>query len=142
MHNQSTPTRAAGLPRRLAAMLYDALAIMALMFAAGAVAISLNRGEAVEGLAANLLGLVLVLIWFGYLSLSWRRGGQTLGMRAWRLYLVNDRPGTVSLWQVAMRGTGGTLGLALIGVGYIWSLFRDDRRAWPDLASGTRIVRR
>ena len=142
MHKDNHSHRAAALPRRLAAMLYDGLAVIALMFAAGAVAISLNRGEAVEGLAANLLGLALLVIWLGYLALSWRRGGQTLGMRAWRLHLVNDRRGPVSMWQVVMRGFGGAAGLALAGAGYVWGLFRHDRRAWPDLLSRTRIVLR
>lgn len=123
-------------------MLYDTLAVVALMFAVAAIAITLNRGEAVEGVASSLLGAALMVTWLAYLAVSWRGGGQTLGMRAWRLQLVNDRTGRVRLWQILMRWLGGVAGLAVFGLGYLWGLFRRDRRAWPDLFSATRVTRR
>ena len=77
----------------------------------------------------------------GYAVLSWHRGGQTLGMRPWRLMLVavdGQRPG----WRaLATRYAVGTVSLLAAGAGFWWAWIDRDRLAWHDRASGTRIVR-
>jgi uncharacterized RDD family membrane protein YckC len=76
-----------------------------------------------------------------YATASWRRGGQTLGMRPWRLRLVGAdgaTPGRAALWR---RYAVGTASLLLGGLGFWWALFDRDRLTWHDRASGTRLVR-
>lgn len=76
-----------------------------------------------------------------YATLSWGRGGQTLGMRPWRLRLVaidGSEPSRQALWR---RFAVGTLSLALGGLGFWWALFDRDRMTWHDRASRTRLVR-
>lgn len=76
-----------------------------------------------------------------YATFSWRRGGQTLGMRPWRLRVVTADgapPTMANLWR---RYAVGTLSLALGGLGFWWALFDRDRLAWHDRASHTRLVR-
>jgi uncharacterized RDD family membrane protein YckC len=70
----------------------------------------------------------------------WTHGGQTLGMRAWRLKLL-DRSGAVVTWrQSLVRYAGAWLSLLAFGLGYLWVWIDRDGLAWHDRLSNTRIV--
>jgi len=76
-----------------------------------------------------------------YATVSWRRGGQTLGMRPWRLHLRgtgDQAPDGSALWR---RYAMGTLSLAAGGLGFWWAWIDRDRLTWHDRFSGTRLVR-
>lgn len=134
---------AAALHWRLLAMCYDLLPLAALWFATSALAYVLNAGEPVRSgsAAANALLAALLLVGFGYFALSWRRGGQTIGMRAWRLRLVADHGGRPGWGALALRYAVALLSFAACGLGVLWSLLDAQRRSWHDIASGTRVVR-
>ena len=70
--------------KRLLALIYDGLVVTALILISGLVSSVIAQGEA----PAWLTQLLIVLSVGGYFWLSWSRGGQTAGMRAWRLRLV------------------------------------------------------
>jgi uncharacterized RDD family membrane protein YckC len=114
----------ASLLRQLAAMLYDSLLIFSVLFFASAVAIVFNRGEAIE--SNVFFTLYLLFTWFTYYAFSWRRSGQTLGMRAWKI-----RTGYLRLLFAL-------LSLGCLGLGYLWRLFKP--YTWHDHLSHTRIV--
>lgn len=88
------------------------------------------------------------LLWFTcwavagvYATVSWRRGGQTLGMRPWRLRLAGvegTAPGWSTLWT---RYAIATLSLLLGGLGFWWAWFDREKLTWHDRATGTRLVR-
>jgi len=76
-----------------------------------------------------------------YATVSWRRGGQTLGMRPWRLRVValdGGAPGWGALW---LRFAVGTLSLLAAGSGFWWAWIDPERLTWHDRASGTRLLR-
>ena len=76
-----------------------------------------------------------------YATVSWRRGGQTLGMRPWRLHLRGSdgtAPGWAALWR---RYSVGSVSLLLGGLGFWWAWVDRDRLTWHDRASRTRLVR-
>jgi uncharacterized RDD family membrane protein YckC len=85
----------------------------------------------------------MLLVGFGYFGLSWRRGGQTIGMRAWRLRLVAvGGPARTPGWgALVVRYGVAALSLAAFGLGFLWSLFDRERRTWHDIASRTRVLR-
>lgn len=88
-----------------------------------------------------LLWLVCWLITGAYALLSWRRGGQTLGMRPWRLKVV-DAAGAAPSWRgLALRFAVGSVSLLPAGLGFWWAWFDRDRLTWHDRASGTRMIR-
>ena len=91
-------------------------------------------------LPSVLLFLSCMLVTGLYATLSWRRGGQTLGMRPWRLKLVasSGNPGWTALW---LRYAVGLLSLLACGLGFWWAWLDRDGRTWHDRASGTRLVR-
>ncbi|WP_256646209.1 RDD family protein [Thermomonas paludicola] len=126
---------------RLLALLYDVFPVLALWFLAAA-AFTLALGDAVRGGAAGLLEFAVFWAMAGlYAVFSWRRGGQTIGMRPWRLQVVaanGARPTTGALWR---RYAVGSLSLLLGGLGFWWAWIDRSRLSWHDRASKTRMTR-
>ena len=140
MQDANNPARAAGLLRRLAALFYDSLLLLALWFIATALLLPFTGGEAV---APNnpLLPTYLLFISFFFYGWFWRHGGQTLGMRAWKLQLRNLRPGAISWWQVLLRILVAVPSALLFGAGYLWLLVDKQKLSWHDRYSETCVVR-
>lgn len=128
---------------RLLAMLYDSLPVIALWFACSAVVLLLRAGAPVLPWtpAFWLQALALWLLTGAYLVLSWQRGGQTLGMRPWRLRVVAEDGGVPATADLCRRYALATLSVAACGLGLLWSLIDGERRALHDLGSATRLVR-
>jgi len=137
----------APLWRRFAALVYDLLVLAALSMAYSALAILAyvsitgEQGEAYtpmfEGPLFPLGWLALIL---GFYLFFWSRGGQTLGMRAWRLRLTDSRGHSPSIRQCALRCLAGPFALGLAAFGYWWAWFDREGRCWHDRVSGTRVV--
>jgi uncharacterized RDD family membrane protein YckC len=138
-----TPTPA-GLLRRLGALLYDSLLLLALLMVATAAFLPLTGGEALDPRNRPLLELayrtVLVLLIVGFYGLFWTRRGQTLGMASWRLR-VEREDGALLTWGDSLRRLAwACVALLPMGLGYAWLLFDPRRRAWHDRLSRTRVV--
>lgn len=127
----------AGLGRRLGAMLYDFLLVVALWMLLGFVAVALNQGEANQSPLFHSLLLVSTFVFFAFF---WMRGGMTLGMQAWRLRVQTLDGMSITLMQSLVRFVAAGVSLAALGLGYWWVLFDAERRSWPDIASQTRVV--
>ena len=130
----------AGLARRLAALAYDCVLLLALVAIYGGVIVTLRAGAAVAPNTAWFsLGLFAIpavfFCWF------WTHGGQTLGMLAWRLRVVtlNGRPPRIS--QAAARFAAAWLSLLAFGLGFLWALWDPQSATWHDRLSGTRMIR-
>ena len=76
---QIAETVPASLARRLGAMLYDALLVLAIWFITVMVLVTVNGG-AVGGLGLQVLLFLEAFLFFAYF---WRTDGQTVGMMAW-----------------------------------------------------------
>jgi len=128
---------------RVLALLYDFFPMLALWFAAS-LAVYLLRGKVTvrpDSLAAYSELLLLWLLTGAYAVISWRRGGQTIGMRPWRLQVVavDGRPAS---WRaLCLRYAVATVSTLACGLGLWWTLVDRERRGWHDLAAGTRFVR-
>ena len=128
---------------RLFALIYDFFPVLGIWFAVAVLSYAANGGEPVTpgSLGAWLEFIALVGATFLYAGLSWRFGGQTLGMRAWRLRAV-DVQGNPPGWSaIVLRFSVGALSLAAAGLGFVWVLVDRERRSWHELASGTLTVR-
>ena len=127
------------LMRRFAAMLYDSLLIIALLMVTMIPMVVLNNGEAVGDRWWTFPYMVTIV--FGFFFGFWRKAGQTLGMRTWRIKLIDQATGnTVSFSQAFIRFAVAIPSLAFFGVGYIWLLFDKEKLSMPDRASGTRLI--
>ncbi len=129
--------KSAPLPRRLAAMLYDALLIAAIWMVEGTIAVVLNGGEAVQG---PLLKSVLFLSAFIFFAGFWSRNGQTLGMQVWRLRIQTPEGYTISLMQALLRFFTAGASMLCLGLGYWWMLFDKQGLTWQDRYSQNCVV--
>jgi uncharacterized RDD family membrane protein YckC len=161
--------RPAHLGWRLLALVYDLFPVFALVLAFGAVVTALAAAIGHPDLSA--LPWMGPLIVFGawsaagaYFVLSWSRGGQTLGMRPWRLkvvaidgtlasrmtlvrrYAFATVPAILSIGLVALvPGIEPLLpfliGAGIAALGPLWSLLGRDGTALYDRLAGTHFVR-
>ncbi|HSH49594.1 MAG TPA: RDD family protein [Halomonas sp.] len=138
----------AGLGRRLGAMLYDSLLLLAIWIAISAAHVAVSRllldipAEQIGLGAAQVLSLraLMALSAFAFFAFFWRRAGMTLGMQAWRLRVQTHDGHAISLRQSLVRFLVGALSFLPFGLGHLWLLFDGQRRSWADLASGTQVV--
>ena len=141
----------AGLIRRLAAMLYDWLILAALWMAAMMLALLLvtllnsigvislaNYTDHADFIAQHKIWFQLYsLLWFFWFYLYfWYKGGQTLGMRAWRLLLVQQNGAAISFKQGLLRALA-----ALFGLGNLWLWLRWGKGlALQDQLTNTQVI--
>ena len=127
-----------GLLRRLAALVYDALLLFALLFAATVPVLVLTGGRAV-GPNQPLYTAWLLAVSYVYLGWCWTRSGQTLGMRAWRMR-VRTRDGARLGWGRALaRFAAGLVSIGVAGTGLLWVAVDRDRLSLHDRLSGTML---
>ena len=126
----------ASLIKQLAAMLYDSLLIFAVLFLATAIALLFNQGEAIE--ASPLFNLYLLFTVFTFYAWFWRKSGQTLGMRVWKIRIVSDSGDNPGWGTSYLRLLIALLSWLCFGLGYLWRLFKP--YTWHDRISHTRII--
>lgn len=134
---------------RLLAIFYDfwpVLALWMLVAVPFVVADAVVSGNTRHNIAAFstvgwLLWATCWLVTGLYATVSWHRGGQTLGMRPWRLRLVS-RDGATATWsKLWFRYAVGTVSLLLGGAGFWWAWFDPEKLTWHDRASRTHLIR-
>lgn len=130
-----SPTAVAALRFRVAAMLYDALVLLAVWITTVVTLVTVI-GDAVVGAWVQSL---LFVETYALLAFCWCRRGQTIGMVAWRLRLRCDGPFTAS--QALRRFVAGLASFATLGLGFMWMWFDGERKSWPDRFSNSIIVR-
>jgi uncharacterized RDD family membrane protein YckC len=135
----------AGFWRRLAAMFYDGLLLLALYMFSAAILLPFTRGEAItpqdSALLTYVLRALLVAVTVFYFGWSWTRSGQTLGMLAWKIRALRADGARLSWRDVILRLCASLLSWAPAGLGFLWILFDGEKRAWHDRLSRTRLIR-
>lgn len=147
MHMNTSPdagtrpaARPAALGWRLLALTYDCLPMIPLLMITSAAFLWINGGRTVERtpLLAAVEFATMWLLVGAYFVLSWGRGGQTMGMRPWRLRVLaaDGKPATWrALWvRYAVACVTPVFGM-------LWTLVDSERRALYDIAAGTAFVR-
>lgn len=131
----------AGLLRRLSALVYDLCLLAGIIFFAGLPLPYFSNNFADATQLKLLTQLYLLGVSFLFFGWFWTHGGQTLGMRAWKLKLVTKENFQVS-WKTAFyRFCAGILTLLSGGLGYVWMLVDKDHCTWHDRLSSTRLIR-
>ena len=134
----------AGLFRRVASMVYDLLILVAIWLLIGFLHAAVRGVDNLENTASLRYTLCppLLAATFLFYYWFWSRGGQTLGMRAWRLQVVDanlsGRP--VTFIQCLSRFLIALLSLCSFGLGYLWLFVSSSRDTWHDSLSNTRTL--
>ena len=135
------PLSPPGLLRRLGAMAYDTLLLLAILMMLSYPYVWLTSGAKPGLVVKTLYQLYLIAICFLFYGGFWVRGGQTLGMRTWRIKLVRQDGGPIT-WTIALkRFVSALFSLLCLGLGFLWVLYDRDKLAWHDRLSGTRLIR-
>ena len=133
LHKEHPP---ASLSKQLMAMVYDVFLIFAVLFVAAAVALLLNGGKTIDNNPAFSLYLLFVV--FTFYAWFWRKSGQTLGMRAWKIRIVSELGGNPNWGVCYLRLVFALLSWACLGLGYLWRLFTP--YTWHDRLSQTLVI--
>ncbi len=168
MSEAATP---AGAFRRLAALFYDSLLLVAVLFLGTIALLPFSGGEAIipqsQGLMAYAYRAWIALLTLGFFGYSWTRGGQTLGMMSWKIRLQRD-DGRLLNWRSAIlrlllggaivlgaiiglwwlraapgsaRFLGGIALLVPVAANYVWMIFDRNNRTLMDRLCACRVVR-
>jgi uncharacterized RDD family membrane protein YckC len=127
-----------GIFRHLAIMTYDLLLLASVLLVAGFIAVAFNGGEAISSSNPFFMLYILGISFFFY-GWFWTHGGQTLGMRAWKVYLVSNQQYEITWLQAAVRFVVTIITWLPFGMGFWWQYIGKDNRSWPDYFSGTRL---
>ena len=130
--------RNAPLSRRLGAMLYDGLLVVALMMFATVPFVIVRGGESVEPGDPYYRLTMLIIAWLFFAGF-WSRSGRTLGLQAWRLRIetpAGERPG---FGAASLRFLAAVISWLPMGLGFWWQLWDKDSLSWHDRLSGTRL---
>ena len=139
------PLPPAPLRLRFAAALYDLFPLIGLWMLVAGLFLLGTRGRvdvAHPPIAYRFaLRFALLAVTTAYFAISWSRGGQTIGMRAWRIRVV-AADGRVLPWPRALlRFAAALLSLAALGLGFAWCLVDRERRGWHDRIARSACVR-
>ena len=164
MNLAQSQTLGAPLWRRFAALMYDSLILLAISMAYGGLVTAVG---AVLGLGDQALvnqalvnqsteqyqpmfttggiGELVTLGWILTLGCFyvgfWHRSGQTVGMRAWRLCLVDvHSQNPPSFIQCCQRAAWGLLSLLVIGLGYWYRFFSPTGQCLHDKLTKTNVI--
>lgn len=129
----------ASFQRRLGAMIYDSLLLFALLMAA-ALPVVLISGANSDFVKSPFYTFYLYGISFIFFGGFWTHGGQTLGMRSWKIRLQREDNQPLRWNDALRRYLLATLSLIPFALGFIWILLSRENLAWHDRLSKTRIV--
>lgn len=143
----------AGFFLRLGAWFYDFLIIVAILILGAGVLVSIGEALIKMGVvhyehyldtadflsqhpvASPLFTGYLALLWLGFFVFFWRRG-QTLGMRAWGLAIVDLQGGKITTTQALIRLFTSAFGLANLA-----ALIDPQNRGFQDIWAKTYIIK-
>lgn len=139
----------ANLLRRLAALIYDSFLLFAITLGYGTLLLLLkiifNGVDQLENIQPGIF--LQWLSFFGWLAsllsyyyICWRKQGQTLGMKAWRIRLQQYDGTLASPQQCLIRGITAPLSMVCFGLGYLWILLPNARACLHDALTHTEVV--
>ena len=160
----------APLIRRLLTIFYDSFLLIAVLFLAMALLLLISGGYRLQ--AGNpLMTAYLLVISYVFFGWFWTHGGQTLGMRAWKLRIQQRNGEPVSWQQAALRfitalpawvvffiGISLAAGIPLTSrpwlqmlerlpgwlvlvIGIVWLILDQRPNSWRDRFSGTQVIK-
>ncbi len=136
----------ASLLKRLGAMFYDSLLFGSVILVIGFISmLAITSLTGIENVArgsifAKLFFIYLLVLGYLFFGWFWTHGGQTLGMRAWKLEVITFDGKPISWTQALFRYVYSIISWIPFGAGYLWMLFDKNKLAFHDSVSKTAIV--
>jgi uncharacterized RDD family membrane protein YckC len=131
--------RKAGFWMRVSALTIDEIILVALTYVLLQIVKPL--------ISSDLLHSVWFIILFyefldyNYYTLFWVFGGQTPGKKILKTKLIKVDGSDFTYKDAFIRYWSWMIGVALLGIGYIWIAFHKNKQGWNDIAAKTYVVR-
>jgi uncharacterized RDD family membrane protein YckC len=122
------------------AIVYDSLALTAILMVAALPPVLLVGGAMPNTLLRIAFQLYLLGVIFLFFGWFWVHGGQTIGMRAWRLKTVTTDGNTLDWRGAGLRFMWAWFSFLMLGLGYLWALVDPEGRTWHDRLSHSQVV--
>jgi uncharacterized RDD family membrane protein YckC len=119
------------------AMIYDGLLSLGVLFVFTLGIVLIGGGEAI-GADSAWFTISLLMVVFVFFAWSWTHGGQTLGMRSWRMRVVRADGAPVGWTDALRRYAVSWLVLLPALFGLWWALVDRQGMTLQDRWSGTR----
>lgn len=127
-----------GFFRHMAVVIYDALLLLATLFLATALVLPFNSGEAFSS-SQYFFPLYILFVSFVFYGWFWTHGGQTLGMKTWKIKIktFDNKPIT---WLLAFqRFFIAIIFWGFLGFGFLWKLVDKNNYTLHDHLSKTAL---
>ena len=122
--------------RRIGSISYDLFLVFSFVFFIAGIIILINNKEPITN--PFFFFLVTLPVIFSYFSISWVKGKQTLGMRAWKFEIIQEDGGNITYWQSAIRFFLAIISLA--GIGFIFQFLNKNKLPFHDYYSQTYLM--
>lgn len=125
--------------RRFGVVIYDSLLIIAVSFIYGYIYIAISKlvfnieTDSPSGFLFQVGWLLTVISFYTYF---WKKGGQTTGMRAWRIEIQSKEGHSPSIPQCILRLATAPIGWLLFAT----SFFHPQQQWLHDILSQTQLV--
>ncbi len=126
-----------GFFRHLAIVFYDALLLLALLFLAAALVLPFNSGEAFSS-SSIIFPFYLMAVSFFYYGWFWTHGGQTLGMKTWKVKIQTFDNTPLSWKHVFIRFFSALISW-FFALGFFWKMIDKKNQTWHDHLSKTAL---
>lgn len=123
------------LLRRMAASAYDGLLLLGVLFLATAVVLPFNAGQAFAA-TQYFYPFYLLSVSFLFFGWFWTHGGQTLGLRAWKIQVQTFDHQNITWTQAAKRFC---CLLFTLGLDLVWLLFNKQYLGLHEKLSGSAV---
>lgn len=135
--------------RRFFAMIYDTFLVAAILIISMGIMVGLRMSFgtplseneiAISGhwkLPSLIFCLFNVTLFFSYF---WVKNGQTLGMQAWRLAIVNQQSENIDFKSAYLRMFVSLLSSSCLGLGYLWAMIDKEKQTLHDHLSKTQTI--
>lgn len=137
----TTSSDRAGLGRRVGALLYDLLLVIAVVMIAAVPFVWVADDTSSNRWVRFAFQLYLLAVIFLYYAWFWVRSGQTLGLVTWKMRVISTNGTKITWLQALQRFATASISLACFGIGFLWVLFDRNGLAWHDRLSRTRVIR-
>ncbi len=147
----ATAPAAASAPKggfwiRFVAYLIDGIVIGVPLLILGAILGAFSGSSTANQVSAGLViwYLIDLVVSIGYFIYFWSAGGgQTLGMRMFKLRVIKTNGSRVSVGSAVLRYIGMIINSIIFGlpIGWIWAAFDKNKQGWHDKIAGTYVIK-
>jgi uncharacterized RDD family membrane protein YckC len=132
----------AALLRRVGGIIYDFFLSISFIAIIAAITLFILQANGLKNIQpdstlSQVFFLYYIFLGFGFFGWFWTHGGQTLGMRAWKLKVLRLDNHPMTVWDALARFG---LALCLPIISQLWCLIDKQGLALHDRFSGTKLI--